>query len=596
LYDALARLARYHDFPSGVKIQTLRKANAALRKLKKWAKHAPANYQNKYCLLAAEHARVRNKKAHAIRYYDEAIRLAKENEFLQEEALANELAAKFHLAEGSEKIARYYLKEAHFCYQKWGAAAKVERMERHFPYLAVSEAKTQADDYVVETADMETIFRASKIFLEVIVLDELLKKIMEFVIRNAGAQKGVLLLQKQNKWRIEAEADGTIINVLQSLPLENSESVSDGIIHYVIRTRENVVLGDASSEGNFMNDAYVSRQRPKSVLCIPLINQGRLEGILYLENNLTTHAFTPQRISVLNMLSSQMAVSIENARLYKANELFVPRKVLSFLNKESIIDIELGNQVEKEMTVMFSDIRDFTSLSEKMTPEETFRFINDYLAVMEPLIIENNGFIDKYVGDGIMALFPNNADEALRSAISMVKTVDTFNNNRLKNKLKPVSIGIGLNTGTLMLGIIGGKNQVDTTVLSDTVNLSSRLEALTKTYGISLIISEHTCSSLADPQRYAIREIDSVTVRGMSRPVRLFEVFDGEVQEVMELKNQTLDYFQKGLGYFQYENFEEALKIFTGITEVNPNDEVAKIYVDRCKQKISLIKKVNRFN
>jgi len=584
LYDTLARLALYPDSSSAQKINILRIVNRALRKLKKWAKHAPANHLNKYYLLAAEKERVLNRQARAIEFYEKAIRLARENEFTNEEALANELAGKFHLSLNNERIAQAYLREAHFCYRKWGADAKVALLEKKFPYLIVSK-KHDTSENVLETTDLETVFRASRALSDTIVLEELLKKIMQFLIQNAGAQKGVLLLEKQKEWFVEAEVfpEHQEIKVLQSLRLAESKSVAPGIINYVLRTRENVVLDDAAREGNFTNEQYVLRYQPKSVLCTPLIHQGKLMGLLYLENNLVTNAFTTERLELVNMLSSQMGVSIENARLYKAHERFVPRKVLSFLGKDSLIDIQLGNQVQKEMTVMFSDIRDFTALSEKMTPEETFRFINEYLALMEPLIIRNNGFIDKYMGDGIMALFPGSADDALCCAIGMVKQLSEVAKRRIAGQDTNIQIGIGLNTGSLMLGIIGGENQVDTTVLSDTVNLSSRLEGLTKTFGISLVISEHTYAALKNPAEYAIRCIGSVNVKGKTKPVRIYEVFDGDESHASELKKSTLQNFQEALRYFHENNHEKAFELWTRVLDINPQDVVAKRYLEKCQ-------------
>ncbi|HEY9834409.1 MAG TPA: adenylate/guanylate cyclase domain-containing protein, partial [Stenomitos sp.] len=189
------------------------------------------------------------------------------------------------------------------------------------------------------------------------------------------------------------------------------------------------------------------------------------------------------------------------AELFQLNQAFsrfVPRQFLQFLNKQSIVDVELGDHVQQEMSVLFADIRDFTTLSESMTPEENFTFINAYLSRMEPAILENQGFIDKYIGDGIMALFSKGADHALKAAISMLKRLTKYNQGRAKAGYIPIQVGIGINTGSLMLGTVGGYSRMDSTVISDTVNLASRIEGLTKDYRVSLLISHHTFSQLHD--------------------------------------------------------------------------------------------------
>ena len=175
----------------------------------------------------------------------------------------------------------------------------------------------------------------------------------------------------------------------------------------------------------------------------------------------------------------------------RAYRRFLPYQFMKLLGKASISDIKLGDNVEKNMTILFSDIRDFTSLSESMTPRENFRFINSYLKEMEPALFQSHGFIDKYIGDAIMAIFPTSADDALRAALAMLKRLRGFNATRRRSGAPAIRIGIGLNTGLAMAGAVGGLHRMETTVISDAVNLASRIESLTKTYGVPLLISEH---------------------------------------------------------------------------------------------------------
>ncbi len=285
----------------------------------------------------------------------------------------------------------------------------------------------------------------------------------------------------------------------------------------------------------------------------------------------------------------------ETERLKFTNELFelnqsfsrfVPRQFLQLLDKTSILDVKLGDQTQKEMSVLFSDIRDFTSLSERLTTEENFKFINSYLSSMEPAIIENNGFIDKYIGDAIMALFSGSADDALKAGINMLQRLNQYNHNRSRVGYIPIKIGIGINTGSLMLGTVGGASRMDSTVISDTVNLASRLEELTKSYGVSLLISHYTFSHLKDANKYALRVIDRLKVKGKSIAVSVYEVFDADLPEIREVKSATKTLFEQALLLYTLGAFSEAIKLFTTCLSQNPTDTVARIYQFRCQRKM----------
>lgn len=204
-------------------------------------------------------------------------------------------------------------------------------------------------------------------------------------------------------------------------------------------------------------------------------------------------------------------------------ERFVPHAFLEMIGKPSIVEVELGDNIRKEMTILFSDIRNFTALSEAMTPDENFDFINGYLESMGPVIRAHDGFIDKYIGDAIMALFEK-PDDAVRASLAMVETLARYNAGRHAKGRMPIAIGVGINTGTLMLGTIGESHRMDGTVISDAVNLASRVEALTKTYALGVLISQFTRDSLARPEDYDIRLVDTVTVKGKTRPVSIFQV------------------------------------------------------------------------
>ncbi|MEH2066453.1 MAG: AAA family ATPase [Nostoc sp.] len=338
LYDALARLAIYSESSTQVQEELLKKVTVSQEKMKQWSKYAPMNCLHKYHLVQAETARVLSQWFEAEEFYEQAIQGARENEYIQEEALAYELAAKHYLVRGRQKIAETYMKEAHYCYERWGATAKVKDLEarypQFFPHLS-SVASTPIRTTAGTTSnsshiafDLTAVMKAIQAISSEIELDHLLRSLMKILIENAGAQTGSLILENSGKWVIEASSElneGENVyatQVLQSIPTANH--LPESIINYVIHTHESVILNDATREGNFINEPYIQQNQTQSILCLPLLNQGKLVGVLYLENKLAAGAFTPEQVSfgdatrsqVLNLLSTQAAIAIENAKLY----------------------------------------------------------------------------------------------------------------------------------------------------------------------------------------------------------------------------------------------------------------------------------------
>lgn len=290
-----------------------------------------------------------------------------------------------------------------------------------------------------------------------------------------------------------------------------------------------------------------------------------------------------------NEMSGKIKDYIQNiSMMNEANARFVPRQFLEYLGKESIADIQLGDQVQKEMTVLFTDIRDFTTLSEKMTPKENFNFLNNYLGYMEPVIRNNGGFVDKYIGDSIMALFPDNTEDAINASIEMRIKLAEFNHIINQFGQQPIDSGIGIHTGSLMLGIVGGEGRMEGTVISDAVNLAARLEGLTKVYGSKILITEETLIKINDPTLYNYRFLDVVKVKGKNEAVYIFEIIDGDPEDIRELKNKTKNQFNQAIQHYKSKEFQEALKLFTEVQDINPEDQAAALYMKRCQKFIDL--------
>ncbi len=269
--------------------------------------------------------------------------------------------------------------------------------------------------------------------------------------------------------------------------------------------------------------------------------------------------------------------------LIKAYGRFVPHEFLNFLGKKDITTISLGDQIEENMTILFTDIRDFTSLSEELTPKQNFNFINSYLSCMEPVISKHNGIIDKYIGDAVMALFPTSADEALECSSAMLSALNAYNKTRRKAGNKSIDIGIGLNTGLVILGTIGGEHRMESTVIGDAVNLAARIESMTKTYGVPLLISEHTFYNLKNPEKFPLRFLDRVMVKGKVQAQSVYEVFDMDSPCIREGKKATLKIFEEALAQYHYKNIAAAKSLFDQCLEINPGDKPARLYADRCE-------------
>ncbi len=344
LYDSLVAIAQLNQTPTEVSQALERVAQNQTQLQQHWAHHAPMNYQHKVDLVEAEKCRVLGQKVEASEFYDKAISGAKEQGYIQEEALANELAAKFYLDWGRQRIAGDYMIEAYYGYARWGAKAKVAELERRYPQLlasilqqnrtafsvnetvfatgtVTSTSSSNSSSSVSDSLDLKAILKASQTISGEIELEKLLSSLLSILIENAGADKCVLMLLRDSHLLIEGSIiQGSEPVVLQRLPVEESQDIPLKLIYKVKHDRKTAVLLDATADPTLANDPYIIRQQPKSILCSPILHQGKLMGILYLENTLATGAFTSDRVELLNLLCAQAAISLENARLYENSQ------------------------------------------------------------------------------------------------------------------------------------------------------------------------------------------------------------------------------------------------------------------------------------
>jgi predicted ATPase/signal transduction histidine kinase/GAF domain-containing protein len=346
-YDALIRLASYPTASETEQTSILERVTVHQENLDRWAVHAPSNQTHRCALVAAERCRVLGQKSDAIDLYDHAIADAKANDYIQEEALANELAAKFYLDWGKERLAREYMVEAYYGYARWGAKAKLADLEARYPQLlapilqqthtplsvdetvfsgGTATSPSTSSTSISSSLDLSTVLNASQVISSEIELDQLVATLLTTVVQMSGASRCILMLQDEPDLTVQAQAELTELGPIETqvfhppVPLSDSRSVPISFVNTVRQSLEPAVITNATQHPNLAKDAYVQTQQPKSLLCCPILHQGKLLGMVYLENNVVSGAFTRDRVKLLNLLCAQAAIALENARLYQQSQ------------------------------------------------------------------------------------------------------------------------------------------------------------------------------------------------------------------------------------------------------------------------------------
>ena len=328
-------------------------------------------------------------------------------------------------------------------------------------------------------------------------------------------------------------------------------------------------------------------------VCVPVVYEGRAVAQLLSGRMREAKPFFPPLdegdVSTFQSIAGFLASALYNASLYAHQKKmaasfgrFVPREFLQFLGRKSIVDVQLGDQTQRDMSILFSDIRSFTTMSEKMSPKENFDFVNRYMAFCAPVVQENGGFIDKYIGDAIMALFPGDTDDGVRAAIGLLRGVERFNEDWTAAGGPPIAIGAGVHHGSLMLGTVGFAQRMESTVISDSVNLAARMEGLTKMYGAGVLISGSVRDKLVNPESFSMRRVDRVKVKGKRDPVDVFEVFDADKPTQIDAKRRTLRQFEDSFAAYQSGELSLAAEGFREVLRINAHDHAAALLLERC--------------
>ncbi|MEM6954326.1 MAG: AAA family ATPase [Myxococcota bacterium] len=599
-FEVFAATRRWQSLSASARAGAMSRALVAQARLHRFARLAPANHRSRAALVDAEIARVSGRRSAALSAYDRALAAARDAGQRLDAALAGEFAASFQQNQGNGRLARAYLADAAADYGRWGARRKVELMRQRHPSLAgvvrvatqtQTSTATQTTRPTTQTStrtggddiDALALAKVSRALSEHLVLDELVDALVRITLEISGGTRAVFM-----------DPDGGVR--ASAATRDEGAPIPERIVQYVRRTQQDLLLGDACERGLFRSDPAIVQRKLRSVLCVPVQHQGELRAILYVEQGELPDAFSERQLEMLRLLTAQAAISLENARLYTnlersleaqvklttAHARFVPHQFLQALERDRITDVALGDHVEKEMSILFSDIRGFTSIVENLTPAENIAFINDYLAHMEPAIIDHGGFVDSYIGDAIMALFDGPSDDALRAGIAMQIGLKRLNAARRKRGEAPVYTGIGVNTGGLMLGTIGGSTNLKCGVIGDSVNLASRVESLTKHYGCAMLVSGHTKRRLRHPNVFTFRHIERIVPVGTSEPVTIYELLDADTSLRAEKKRASESTYAAAVDAYYERRFSVALQRFGAVLESDPEDAVTQRFVERC--------------
>ena len=461
-------------------------------------------------------------------------------------------------------------------------------------YLAKKEAekKKLGTEVLNLYQELNVIYNFSEKLTETIDPDIIAQLTLEQAVHSIPSHSGVIVLWNEEKKQltIPAKSGEQLFNEEQ---LRNNP----GILLKIGLSGQSEIITDLSllkEKGIIENDVH-------SLIYAAMKVKHRIMGAIILAGK-EVEQYSAAHLKLLVTLALQSSTAIESAMLYEKNirearereeailrihevtKKFVPNEFIRSLGKETLTDVRLGDQVEKIVTVLFTDIRDFTTLSEKMTPEENFKFVSSFNARLGPIIRANNGFINQYLGDSIMAIFPEDPEDALHAAVGMQKAVHELNKERKENGLPPIRAGIGMHTGSLIMGITGDEFRMDAATISDTVNTAARIESLTKYYKSPLLLTDHTLQYLNGQNNFHFRHLGSVKLKGKNNLLSIIECINGFDELQVERKLQTLSLFKDAMSSYHDQQFENALQIFQTILAQDPDDLTAIYFLDNTKK------------
>jgi predicted ATPase/class 3 adenylate cyclase len=611
LISFLIYTATFDGLDKPVQQEVMPRLKRQLKRMARWARHCPINFLHLELMMEAEFARIQHKPQAALNLLKKSMEAAHASGFIRDEAFANELAGRHLITWEKSKDAEGYLRAAYCLFSCWCAHRKAQQLEREFPFLVPrtpGEETLQESDPSIsihlpqtphsnDSLDMASVIKASQTISSEIQLEQLLPTTMRILLENAGCQLGSFVLTQDNRLveaaRMDINREEDIVSSAQPRLLD-PETLPLQVIHQVLRTGHPFVLNNAPVDPVPLGDPYLKKIRPRSVLCLPMTRQSSQGGVIYMENRVVSGVITPNRIEIIRLLAAQAAISIENARLYTdqqrligAQKRFVPSQFLHSLEQADISSLTLGQSVTKTMSIIFADLRAFTSMAERLGASATIELLNDFFGFMDRPISNHGGFIDSYAGDQIMALFDTSADCAVKAGLEMFHALDELNKMLNRTGQPELRMGVGLNTGPLVLGAVGGDHRVQCSVIGDSVNTASRVEELTRVYGANFLMSEESHRHLISPELVQVRRVDQAIMRGKDQRVNIYEVLDVDPTHRREMKLVTHATIQAGIDAFLGGDGEQAKTLFQQALEIDPDDRVPVVFLERLQLQAS---------
>ena len=461
-------------------------------------------------------------------------------------------------------------------------------------YLAQKEAekKKLGTEVLNLYQELNVIYNFSEQLTQTIDPDVIAQITLEQAIHSIPSHSGVIVLWSEEKKQLMVPAKS-------GEQLLNEEQIRNkpGVLIKIGLSGQSEIITDLS----LLKEKGIIESDVQSLIYAAMKVKHRIMGAIILAGK-EADQYSAAHLKLLVTLALQSSTAIESAMLYEKNirearereeailrihevtKKFVPNEFISSLGKETLTDVKLGDQVEKIVTVLFTDIRDFTTLSEKMTPEENFQFVSSFNARLGPVIRSNNGFINQYLGDSIMAIFPDDPIDALHAAVNMQKAIHELNEERKQKDLSPIKAGIGMHTGSLIMGITGDEFRMDAATISDTVNTAARIESLTKYYRSPLLLSDHTLQYLDGQNKFHFRHLGNVRLKGKHNLLTIIECINGFDEMQFERKLQTLSIFNEAMNAYHHQQFENALQLFQNILARDPDDLTTNYFLDKTRK------------
>jgi class 3 adenylate cyclase/GAF domain-containing protein len=552
----------------------LEKALEIFEKFKKLSDQGQFFFAPRFQLMSVVYESVRENvdKANILNQFDQTLNSCSSSPLLS--AVICELILNFCIHSFPLNVSQVYFDMAIKLWTHIGAYSKVSQLKKKYSNFSqtakiLTPDVTQLTSSITSTnsdgsnsLDMMTIIKASQALSGELTTSNLVKQVMMIIKENTGAETGALIVSQGSKDQLAVVATISILGEVKSqkTPLNESDSICNNLINISVISKKPLIINDVK-KSEFSNDSYLKRNAIKSLCIYPIKKGNNLVGLIYLENKTLEGIFDDNRKQLLGHIGSQLTISYENATLYEdlnslnhSYERFLPKEFLKQIGKGDVRNINKGDSSMKKMCVLFTDIRNFTTLTENMSPNESFSFINEILSYLSPVISNNNGFVDKFVGDCIMALFPHEIDDSVRCGLGLLSALEKYNLEVRQDKSK-VKIGIGIHYGDVMLGTIGDETRIDATVISDAVNTASRIESFTKTLGANLLVSESLISNCKST--YKNRYIGKYLLKGKTQPMELFHI--------TEFEDEQNNAFKTAMEFFENKKFNEAQEMFQKI-------------------------------